>query len=173
MFTQQVTAGFFEAPSLWIPPFMAIDKIHWLPIHSLMLMFDQCDCRTFSQCCLLTVDHTKGVKNILSRLLGQFMSCSALPFVGKMAIFMCIWLYLQILFKYRQNIKYKYAPFCDFQFKYKIHQMLVFKYKYVFEPNPGDNIMTTNLPMYRISSHPRLVKLDDLSVSLDETGYPV
>ena len=118
MFRQQVTAGFFEAPSLWIPAFMATDKIHWLPIHSLMLMFDQCDCRTFSQCCLLTVDHTKGVKNILSRLLGQFMSSSALPFVGKMVIFMFIWLYLQILFKYRQNIKYKYAPFCDFQYKY-------------------------------------------------------
>ena len=25
--------------------FMAIDKLHWLPIHSLMLMFDQFDCR--------------------------------------------------------------------------------------------------------------------------------
>ena len=44
--------------------FMAIDKLHWLPIHSMML----------SQCCLLTVDHTTGVKNILCRLLRQSMS---------------------------------------------------------------------------------------------------
>ena len=25
--------------------FMAVDKLHWLPIHSLMLRFDQLDCR--------------------------------------------------------------------------------------------------------------------------------
>ena len=109
MFTQQLIAGFFEAPSLWIPAFMAIDKLHWLPIHSLMLMFDMLDCRPMF--------------SVLSahswpRLLSKIMSGSALPFVGKMVIIMCIWLYLQILFKYRPSIKYKYAHFCDFQLKY-------------------------------------------------------
>ena len=63
-------------------------------------------------------------------------------------MFMCILLYLQILFKYRQNIKYKYAPFCDFQFKLK---KLVFKYKYVFEPNPdiATQKQTTKYTHYR------------------------
>ena len=81
-----------------------------------------------------------------------------------LVIFMCIWLYLRILFKYRPNIKYKYMPFCDFQFNYKytkfqysntitntpnfciqiqlqIHQISAFKYnyKYVFESNPAWN----------------------------------
>ena len=49
--------------------FTATYKLPRLPIHSLVLIFDQC-----SQCCLPTVDHTTGVKNILSRLLIQFMS---------------------------------------------------------------------------------------------------
>ena len=67
----------------------------------------------FSQSCLPTVDHTRGVKNILSRLLSF---CQAIS-VGKMVIFTCILLYLQILFKYSPNTKY--GPFYDFQFKYK------------------------------------------------------
>ena len=64
---KQVKAGFSEA--------------HSLPsIHSLMLMFDHIDCRPIFS----------GVKNILARLLSLFMSSCALPFVGKMVIFMCI-----------------------------------------------------------------------------------
>ena len=44
------------------------------------------------------------------------MSGSDLPFVGEMVIVMCICKYF---FKYKPNIKYKHAPFCDFQYKYK------------------------------------------------------
>jgi len=43
MFTQQVTAGFFEVHSQSRPAFMAMpgDKPHWLLIHSFILMCDQ------------------------------------------------------------------------------------------------------------------------------------
>ena len=44
--------------------------------------------------------------------------CQAMP-SRLLVIFICIWLYLQILFKYRPHIKYKYMPFCKFQYKYK------------------------------------------------------
>ena len=60
---------------------MAMDKVHWLPVHSLMLMSDQLHCMHIF--CLPTVDHTIGVKNILS----QLMSENDLPFVGNYLLF--------------------------------------------------------------------------------------
>ena len=44
---------------------------------------------------------------------------NGLPFVGNL---LCIWLYLQILFKYRPTIKN--MPFCDFQLKHKYTKCL-------------------------------------------------
>ena len=113
MFTQYVTAGFFEAPSLWIPAFKAIDKLHWLPIHSFIHSFthslthslDQLDCRP--------------IFSVLPAHSWPYCVdswASLCHFFGKMVIFMYIWLYLQIIFQIQT--KYKYAPFCDFQYKY-------------------------------------------------------
>ena len=114
------TAGFFEAHSLWIPSFMGTDKLHWFPIHSLMLMFDQVHCRPIFS--VVPAHSWPGVKNILSWLLSQFMSGKALHFVGNFYL---------IVFANTDHIKY--MPFCDFQYKY-----ITFLYtnaKYVFEPN--------------------------------------
>ena len=52
---------------------MAIDKLHWLPIHSVMLMFDQ-----LSLCCLLTLDQP------------VYMSGNALPFVGNFYMYLIV-----------------------------------------------------------------------------------
>ena len=116
MFTQQVTAGFFEAHSLWIPAFLAIDKLHWLPIHSLMLMFDQLHCSVglFAQYCLPTVDQVWycEIHSVLTPEPVYVRQCLTFSFVGN------FWLYLQILFKYGPDIKYKHFPFCDLQFNF-------------------------------------------------------
>ena len=133
MFTQQVTAGFFEAHSLWIPAFMAIDKLYWFPIHSLVLMFDQLHCRpVFS---VLPAHCWPGVKNFLSWLLGQFMSGNALPFVGNLYVYLIVFANtFQIQTKYHIHI-------CTFSwFSFQIHKILVFKHKYAFEPNPDCNV---------------------------------
>ena len=53
------------------------------------------------------------------------MSGNALPFVGNFYVYL-------IVFANTFQIQIKYAPFCDFKYKYT--KFLV--YKYVFEPNP-------------------------------------
>ena len=83
MFTQR------SGRILWstVPAFIAKGKLHWPPIHSLMLMFDQLHCRPmFSVLPGHSWQYT-GMKNILARLLTQLMPCCVLHFVGKKAMF--------------------------------------------------------------------------------------
>ena len=128
VFAQDVyTAGFFEAHSLWIFAFMAVDKLHWLPIHSLMVMFHQLHCRSIFS--MLPAHSWPGVKNILSWLLSQFMPGNALPLVGN------CYMYLIVFANTNQIHAFLW-------FSIQIHKISVFKYKckYVFEPNPVVNI---------------------------------
>ena len=126
MFTQYVTAGFFESYSLWIPAFMAIDKLHWLPSHSLMLMLDQLHCRPIFS--VLPAHCWPQVwKNILSWYLSHIMSGNALPFVGNFYI---------IVFANTFQIQTKYQMWSSIQ----IHQISLLKYIYVYGPNPGWDI---------------------------------
>ena len=98
MVTQQVTAGFFQAPSQSKPALMTMDgdKPHWLPIHSLMLMFDQ----HFSQC-LPTVMPTRGMKYILSSL-ELVRLCEAVPRLLLVSFYVYLVVFLNT-FRYMLN----------------------------------------------------------------------
>ena len=99
-----------------------------------MLMFDQLHCRPIIS---VLPAHCWLVWNTFC--LDSWASLCQAMLDLLLAIFICILLYLQILFKYRPNIKYKYMPFCDFQIQITNTKNSIFKYKckYVFEPNPG------------------------------------
>ena len=77
------------------------------------------------------------MKNILSKLLGQFMSGNGLPFVGN------FYVYLQIQTKYQILIH----PLLWFSIQLQMPKMSVFKYNYkytyIFEPNPESEVSRT------------------------------
>ena len=141
-----MTVELFDAPSLWIPVFMALDKLHWLPIHSLMLMFDQL---LSGACSLLT-----RCENIPSWHLSQFMS--GISFVGNLYVYL-------IVFENTDQIQTKYQiqihALLWFSIQLQIQKKFVFKYnckyRYVFESNPDSHpclpfptSSTFNLPLF-------------------------
>ena len=46
---------------------------------------------------------------------------NALPFVGNFYMYLIVFANIFQIILYRSNIKYKYMPFGDFQFKHKYH----------------------------------------------------
>ena len=130
MFTQQVTSGFFEAPSLWISAFMAIAKCHWLPIHSLMLMFAlKCHRPIFSVLPSLCWPYNRCEKHSVFTPEPVYVR-QCFTFYWKMlCVFYCICKYIL------NTDQISNTCLLWFSIQIKIHKISV--YKYIFEPNPG------------------------------------
>ena len=132
MFTQQLTV----LSILWstcpvIPAFMAIDKLHLLPIHSLMLLFDHFTVGQFSQCCLPTLDQVWK-----TFCLDSWASlCQAILYLLLVIFYMYLIIFANT---FQIQTKYQIQIYAFLWFSLQIKKNSVFKYKckYVFEPNP-------------------------------------
>ena len=102
---------------------MAIDKPHWLPIHSLILTFDQLDCRPIFS--MLTVVKTFCLDSRASL-------CQVVLY---------LWL-VKLKFLYVFDCICKYFSNTDYISNTNMRPSVIFKYKmllykYIFKPNPG------------------------------------
>ena len=113
-----------ETPSLWIPAFMPIDKLHWLPIHSLMLMFDQLHCKLFFSV-LPAVDQVWTTFHLL------YLDSWANLCQGKLYLLLVIFMWICKYFsRTKSQIRGHAFLRLSIQLQIYIHKTSIFKYNY-------------------------------------------